>query len=156
MNDVWSSVDGKTWIPATVPTTFTARAGHTNLNFNGRLWVIAGQDANSNLLNDVWNSEDGVNWHLVTPAAAFPPRYLHTSAVFNDRMWVIGGIGSKGHLSDVWSSADGVTWIRETAAPDQKIVSYLLGRTTDSTGLDKNSDNHVDISDAILSVKHAP
>jgi parallel beta-helix repeat protein len=114
-NDVWSSSDGVTWTQATASAAFSARAYHTSVVFNGKMWVIGGYDVNGET-NDVWSSSDGVTWTQANASAAFPPRNGHTSVVFNNQMWVIGGENDTGYFNDVWSSSDGVTWTQATAS----------------------------------------
>ena len=129
-NSVYSSQDGKTWSFLGTGN-FTARYGHTSLNFllNGdtftdRAWVLAGNSASgfSALLNDVWTSIDGKSWSRADTGGAFPARFFHSSVVFDpdakgNRMWVIGGINNKPQgLSDVWSSTTGSTWTQATAS----------------------------------------
>jgi hypothetical protein len=121
LNDAWSSSDGITWTqaPPTVP--FPARDSHGSVDFNGKMWVIGGNDAGAGNfpLNDVWSSTDGSTWTMETAAAAFSPRLGFGCVVYNNRMWVIGGHDwlSFTVQNDVWSSADGITWTLETSAP---------------------------------------
>lgn len=116
-NDVWSSVDGQTWVQVTAAAAFSARDGHSSVVFDDgggeKMWVIGGDDGIYK--NDVWSSDDGVTWVQATAAAAFSGRETQSSMVFNSKMWVIAGydVATK---NDVWSSVDGVTWVQATAA----------------------------------------
>jgi hypothetical protein len=113
-NDVWLSKDGITWTPATDTAQFLARADHTSVVFQNRIWVIGGYGG-ARTFNDVWYSSDGVLWKEATGGAAFPVRYGHSSVVFNNKIWVIGGSGDSGdYYNDVWYSSDGVTWTPAT------------------------------------------
>ncbi|MEM9884370.1 MAG: hypothetical protein AAF849_00645 [Bacteroidota bacterium] len=100
---------------------FLNREEHASVFFDGRIWVIAGQqrfsDGFSDLKNDVWSSENGEDWTLVTDDAAFEPRRNLSLIVFDNRLWVIGGSGYRPGtrepfegLSDIWNSVDGITW----------------------------------------------
>ena len=106
-NDVWSSVDGMTWLQVTAAAAFPARAFHTSVVFNDRLWVIGSLDYSLYAQNDVWSSSDGVNWTEATHMAAFPPRLSHASVVFANKLWIIGGRDEtdNGFKNDVWFSA---------------------------------------------------
>lgn len=95
---------------------FSARQGHTTLEFNGKLWLLGGVAADGKCLNDVWSSTDGAHWTLESAAAAWSPRSRHQSVAFNGRMWVLGGQEGFYAKGDVWSSTDGVNWNLETAA----------------------------------------
>ena len=113
-NDVWFSHDGNVWVQAVNSTEFPARADHSSLVFQGKLWVIGGYGG-ARTFNDIWQSADGVHWKEVTRSAAFPVRYGHSSVVFDNKMWVIGGSGDSGnYYNDVWYSSDGVTWTLAT------------------------------------------
>ena len=104
---------GANWTQAPAPD-FSARNGHTSVVFNGKMWVIGGNDG-IKILNDTWSSSDGIHWTQEVVQAQFPARYGHTSVVFNGKMWVIGGYmddwaGSLGTVNDVWSSSNGILW----------------------------------------------
>jgi leucine-zipper-like transcriptional regulator 1 len=111
-NEVWSSIDGNTWILATLEAAFPPIHEHSSVVFNNKMWVIAG--ANPSFTNEVWSSDDGIIWNLVTPEAAFAKRSEHASVVFDGKIWVIGG--GQPYMSDVWYSTDGETWTQATAS----------------------------------------
>ncbi|SEC36887.1 Galactose oxidase, central domain [Maribacter dokdonensis] len=91
---------------------FSARRNHTITEFNGKLYLIGGQD-DSNGYKDVWSSVDGKDWTLVAEEPfGFFPKSNHTAIVFKDKLWVIGG-----GFSDVWSTSDGETWTRNETSP---------------------------------------
>jgi hypothetical protein len=52
-NDVWNSSNGSTWTDATGSSSFTARAGHTSVVFDNKIWMIGGSQS-GNYFNDVW------------------------------------------------------------------------------------------------------
>ena len=105
-NDVWSSLDGKTWRQdkANNNAGWTARGGHQALVHNGRMYVLGGRDATQHR-NDVWSSADGKNWDLVTGSAGWSGG-LYRAVAHNGRMYMTGGYNNSG----VWSSADGSIW----------------------------------------------
>jgi hypothetical protein len=105
---------GKNWYQATAAATFSARATHTSVVFNNKMWVIGGNNCSTNV-NDVWNSADGITWTQATSTAGFRGRNC-SSLVFNNQMWVIGGWidASPYALNDVWNTSDGITWTQVT------------------------------------------
>jgi len=122
-NEVWSTADGVNWTKHTpIGTTWSPRAGHEAVVFNGKMWVIGGSDG-STRYNDVWSSVDGVNWILEKDHAAFSPRYTHTVVAFNNAMWLFSGSDTPNGttvsvgLADVWRSTDGRTWTLQGALP---------------------------------------
>jgi hypothetical protein len=110
-SEVWKSVDGKAWtqIPQLAP--YPPRGFFAAAAFNGRLWVVGGTAANSDL-NDVWSSADGATWERNTDAAAFSRREQHDMVAFDGRLWLIGGFLAR---AEVWSTTDGTNWTEETA-----------------------------------------
>lgn len=109
-NDVWSSVDGETWIQETAAAAFPARWAHSTFVLGNRLYVVGGSvDGRSD--SSIWSSPDGVNWVLETASAAFGAKRNQSTVTFNGRVWLYGG--SDGANGDIWSSADGATWTRE-------------------------------------------
>ena len=54
-SDVWSSVDGVTWVEATASAVFSQRIKPSNEVFNSKMWIVGGQDGGGDL-NDVWHS----------------------------------------------------------------------------------------------------
>ena len=118
-NDVWSTMDGTTWVNATANAAFSARGGHSLAVFNNALWLIGGDSGGSGSA-DVWTSTDGITWTQKAPAGVtFPGRTRHGSAVLNGRLYVVGGAASTTYgtqYGDVLSSADGTNWRSETTA----------------------------------------
>ena len=123
LNDVWSSVGGKTWEEETANAAWSDRGAHQALSHNSKIYVLGGSDR-SNLLNDVWSSADGQNWLQVTENAEWQRRDLHQVVSHNGHLYVLGGHSYYGLLpvtiatNDVWSSVDGKIWEEETAAAD--------------------------------------
>lgn len=142
-NDVWSTVDGMSWVQETSSAAFTPRTAHGVVVFNNALWIFGGQNGitASAPLADIWRSTNGVNWSLVTPVGtSFAARSSHAVSVHNNRIWLIGGWNglydvdadylSKTRFNDVWSSTDGINWSQHTPAAqfdaryDLKLVNH--------------------------------
>ncbi|MGS0528237.1 Kelch repeat-containing protein [Zobellia nedashkovskayae] len=86
---------------------FSKRRNHSITEFNGKLWMIGGQNDNSNY-KDVWSSVDGKTWELVAEDPfGFGGKNNHTAIVFKNKFWIIGG-----GFSDIWSSTNGIDWVR--------------------------------------------
>lgn len=112
-SDVWSSPDGLNWTQVTAAAGFSPRDSHGLVAFNGKLWVVGGQQWDGYVTtasyNDVWSSPDGVTWTRATAAAGFSVRKPQL-VVFNNKLWVVGGSEGNASRNDAWSSSDGVTW----------------------------------------------
>ena len=103
-NDVWWSVDGKSWRENTSNAGWTARELHQVVAYRGRMYLMGGFEPGPR--KDVWSSMDGKNWSLVTGSAGWTARGNHQAVVHNGRMYVLGG--NDGSLkNDVWSWAEG-------------------------------------------------
>ena len=116
LNDVWSSADGANWSLETSNAEWAGRDSHQALSYNGRLYVLGGDDGNR--LNDVWWSADGKNWSLETANAEWAGRDSHQALSHNGRLYVLGGYDGSNYLKDVWSSADGEEWALITLSAD--------------------------------------
>ena len=78
VSDVWSSEDGKTWVPESLRTLNSVR--YQLVSYHNRLYSLGGY--NGGRLNDVWSSADGVLWGRETPAASWAGRVWHQAVVF--------------------------------------------------------------------------
>jgi hypothetical protein len=85
---------------------------HSVITFNGRMWLLGGQDENGRL-NDVWSTDDdaGAGW-VYHGEAGWSARRSHQAVGFSNKLWVMGGYDG-GRKNDVWSSSDGVHWTKE-------------------------------------------
>ncbi|HVZ79174.1 MAG TPA: hypothetical protein VHE12_00075 [bacterium] len=114
-NDVWSSPDGITWSSETAQAPWNPRIDHGAVVYDGKIWVVGGQNLDDSLNGDVWCSSDGVSWVQATSSAPFGPRtglsLFAYDAGQGPRLWVAGGLdGNDNALDDLWSSADGIDW----------------------------------------------
>src|SRR5579862_942014 len=55
---------GTNWAQVTPAAPWAPRYVHAALVFNGRMWVLGGNQGGS-YFNDVWSSSDGTNWTQV-------------------------------------------------------------------------------------------
>ena len=114
-DDIWSSIDGLTWVKETNNAGFISRGDHASVVFDNKMWIIGGIDNIGVPLKDIWSSTDGINWTLENMQPPFTARYNHSLVVYNNKIWLIGGQDRNIEFNDVWSSEDGVNWILETA-----------------------------------------
>ena len=118
-NDVWSSVDGKSWREETATAAWSARYNYQAVSRDGLLYVLGGYDGSGGYyggrLNDVWSSADGKSWTEETAAAAWSARRKYQAVLRDGRLYVLGGFDGN-TKNDVWWSADGKSWREETAA----------------------------------------
>ena len=101
------------WQKATEQAAWSARERHSSVVFEGKIWVLGGDDGSRQ--NDVYYSSDGSNWNTATTDAAWSARHSHTSVVFNGKIWVLGG-NDGSRQNDVYYSSDGSNW--NTATTD--------------------------------------
>jgi hypothetical protein len=124
-NDVWNSADGKTWSRVTDHVPWGPRVLHHVVAFDGKLWLMGGQNLASyapaetdRFDNDVWNSVDGKHWTRVLEHAPWSPRgMIGGAAVLHGRIWLLGGgtydtprHPTRQFFNEVWSTPDGLTW----------------------------------------------
>lgn len=81
------------------------------LNFNGKVWAMAGQYQNS-----VYNSDDCKTWNLVMQNAPWSGRRSSAGVVFNNKMWIMGGDCTGTSGNDIWNSTDGKAWNQITGS----------------------------------------
>ncbi|WP_367275380.1 hypothetical protein [uncultured Microbulbifer sp.] len=104
---------------------FVRRRGAAMISFNGKLFVIGGQDNSAGesgndtySYNDIWSSVDGVSWELEAENAGFSARAFHQIVEFQGSLYLIGGEESLGTGGaswwhrDVWKSDDGIAWTK--------------------------------------------
>ena len=131
-NKVWQTTNGESWT-ALAPLDYEPNILSRGIEFNGAIWVIAGNRADAFDTNEIWRSYDGLTWTQIIPQGPiFSPRDSHRVLVFNNRLWVLGGFdffitdgGTETHNNEVWSTADGVSWTKHT--PNGAIWSPRAG-----------------------------
>lgn len=77
------------------------RYWHSQVVYNGKLYVFGGYDSSDNTLGDLWcydPTDD--SWTQLTSGAT--PRYGHSAAVINDTMYIFGG-NKLPRLNDLWA-----------------------------------------------------
>lgn len=103
------------WTRATAQAEWAGRWKHTSVSYDGKLWVIGGNEN----LSDVWFSPDGENWTLVTNNPGWAGREDHSTIVYDGKLWVLGGwfdlISTFGRFNDAWFSTDGSNWSQATS-----------------------------------------
>ena len=126
-NEVWSSVDGKSWtlekqnthLDTSFDRTSDWEGRHTAgyVVYKDKMWIIGGDANQGHYQDDVWSSSDGRKWTLVNQRVPWASRALHHTLVFQDKIWVIGGQtmpafggGEEKFHRDLWTTTDGVDW----------------------------------------------
>lgn len=84
-NDVWSSVDGVSWVKVTNSAEFTPRSEFASVVFNSKMWIVGHKD------EDMWSSVDGLTWTIYDGYLLWAPLTGHTAVVYNSLIWVIAG-----------------------------------------------------------------
>jgi sucrose-6-phosphate hydrolase SacC (GH32 family) len=111
-SDVWKSTDGKAWV-SVLENIVGDRCGHTLTKFNGKLWLIGGENNAGVWYEDIWSSTDGSTWVNIFLTAPFGKVAFHDTVVFNGKMYVIAADADTGNMK-VYSSPDGEIWTPET------------------------------------------
>lgn len=119
LNDIYSSVDGRSWTLETIVAPWSARSAFGLVELNNKLILFGGMGDDFHPMNDVWESVDGVNWSLLTANAQWTPRAMFGHVVYGNEIYLIAGgvyntdyiFNSEINFQDVWKSSDGVNWI---------------------------------------------
>jgi hypothetical protein len=133
-NEVYVSSDGANWnFVNRAPWERRHMAGW--LVYNGRMWVVGGDNNTGHYQNDVWSSADGINWVQETGSVPWANRATQITTVFNGQMWYMGGeqidspdngeVGGAYH--DVYSSRDGRTWTQVTPGAAWSPRGIIIG-----------------------------
>jgi hypothetical protein len=113
LNDVWNSVDGKTWtqILANGHTQFSGREDHRLLVHKGMMILIGGLSGGTGV-DDIYASRDGVHWELLNSAITSSALgiYNHSVISVGERIVLINGANGAAH-NDLYHSTDGVHWV---------------------------------------------
>ena len=109
-DDAWYSADGGvTWTEATAPSgavRFTARASHSAVVHDNRMWVLGGRNSatyNSADHTDAWYSFDGVNWTQAAVGSQFARNGAGAASVNGRLVFLFGE--NMAMTNDVWSAA---------------------------------------------------
>jgi hypothetical protein len=116
-NDIWSTVDGVTWVQEDDAAAFSARYNHTAVVMDGIVYLIGGHDGTA-LLADVWSSPDGVVFTRIKTdtTAQFSRRRWAPCVAYKGALYLFGVDDGSGTKTDVWSSTDGITWTELVAS----------------------------------------
>jgi len=130
LNDVWSSVNGKDWVPETDHAFSEGRGAFGLAVFNGAAWVVAGltggQEGNGTPTNDVWYSANGSQWSILAKRPNWGERYYPCTAGLTSGLYMCGGIDAAGKgLSDLNKMSVDKSWSAQPGAPwgDIKVSS---------------------------------
>jgi len=105
LSDVWSSEDGIAWERVLESAPFEGRRKHKVVSFEGKLWLMGGENIKGTGLTDLWSSNDGVNWTLENIDVVGEKLYNHELTVFDNKIWMV-------NFNSVWSSINGVDWVK--------------------------------------------
>ena len=110
-NDVWTSVDGRTWEPATLSAEWDARQWLHMEEVDGLLYLFGGySNREARNLNDMWVSKDGITWTEVQLDEVWSGRHWSSVYVVDNRIILAGGNDSVPGYSrlrnDVWTYSD--------------------------------------------------
>ena len=86
--------------------------------YDDKLWVLGGQDQNSDRLNDIWTSSNGgTNWSKIAVLENhWEGRHSHQAFLYDDKLWVLAGQGHN-KLNDIWISSDqAINWEQVSAS----------------------------------------
>jgi hypothetical protein len=121
-SEIWSSIDGKTWMQRVAKAPWEGRHTAGWVVFDNKMWIVGGDANQKHYQSDVWNTSDGLNWTQVTATAPWGSRALHCTVVHDGKIWVMGGQTlpqfvpgvPEQFFNDVWNTSDGATWTRVT------------------------------------------
>lgn len=92
---------------------FSKRKNTALISFQGKIFLLGGENEAGDPLAEIWSSSDGVNWNMETDNAAFGPRKAHTVVAFQGKLWMYSGSDGTFLNQYIWSSEDGINWIQE-------------------------------------------
>ena len=147
LNDVWSSVDGKQWVPETENAFSLGRGAFGTTVYNGAAWVIAGlvngKEGTGTPTNDVWYTTNGTQWSILNKRPNWQERYYPSVAGLTTGLYMAGGIDSNGNgLNDLykmnidknWSAQPGPAWgdIKVTSGVEYQDALWCVGGSLQS------------------------
>lgn len=120
LNDVWSSVDGITWVKQSEQAASSGLTGASANTFKGFLAISGGIEFGGRFRDQLWLSSNGILWwDQGVSCCAWGYRADHQTVVYNNQLWLIGGRTIDNFVSsyknDVWVSDDAINWSLKTA-----------------------------------------
>ncbi len=123
--DVWSTVDGFTWIQTNASAfpgrrRFGLTSNGTTLFVAGGAGAAIGSALFQTYYSDVYSSLDGTNWTKLASTSPWVARANFGFFFLGGRLRVVGGLLTDPFVnatSDLWSSADGIVWTRDSTNP---------------------------------------
>ncbi|GAA3513480.1 hypothetical protein GCM10022393_29090 [Aquimarina addita] len=104
-NNIYTSIDGKSWSLVTANASFPERTYQIMFTLDNKMWLIGGSNGSTigNVYNDIWYTEDGENWieYEEYDMNMFYGGISHATIVFKDKIWITGGYDG-GALSEIW------------------------------------------------------
>ncbi len=156
-SDIWSSSDGINWIKETNNAPWGKIQHAEAVKFNQKLFLLGGDDRNSQAYDTVWSTNDGVNWIQVGnqfPAATWGFGAASSVVVAGKKIWAGDAVVSISQTQNrLWSSPDGVSWTESRAQlpwsprSGYRLVSNegaLITLPHCSDGIDNDGDGLVD------------
>jgi hypothetical protein len=117
-SEVWSSLDGLTWVRASSSAGFGQRAGMSVVVHNGLMFMYGGYTFAGTYKDDVLYSIDGSTWTTASSGATGSGRIFPMLGSLNGELFIVGGQASGGRVKTVYkSSTNGVTWSLLTSTP---------------------------------------
>ena len=113
--DVYS-YDGTDWAVVTRNAEFNGMGNYNGTGgcvFDGKLWMIGGENSASLDDNEVWYTENGAEWIAATLNAEFTIAVQHNVEVLDNKMHIVGNYNDS---TDMWSSSDGIEWVQATGS----------------------------------------
>ena len=81
----------------------TALTGHLAFVWEGKMWVVGGQDESGAFSSDVHVFTPGTGWSTPEVTGEVPPPRSHAASfIIGPSLHLVGGIGAAGELSDHW------------------------------------------------------
>ena len=98
-NDIWYSSVGTNWTRHSDNASWSARAWHSAVVYNNKIFIIGGGQSNPN--KDVWYSSDGLNWTEQSPSELSSASMRQPNVfVFDNKIWLMGGD------KEIWNYAE--------------------------------------------------
>ncbi|GGX14257.1 hypothetical protein [Aquimarina muelleri] len=149
LKDVWSSIDGKTWVNETEQAFEKGRGAFGITVYNNEAYILGGltggDEKNGTPTNDVWYSTNGKQWSLLR--VNWQARYYPAVAALSNGLYLSGGIGKDGKgINDLnmmnnskrWSARSGISNIKGASGLEYQNSLWCIGGGTNSEGTNKD------------------